>query len=90
MGLGQKSNKILIPQAGAAMEKFKGESAAEIGLNVYEGYYWGDVPSRQCGAVGGHMVKKMIQAYEQQLAQQSGVMPNANATTFTNFTNTQS
>ena len=69
MGLGQKRNKLIIPQAGAAMEKFKGEVAAEMGLNVYEGYYWGDVPSRVCGAVGGHMVKKMIEAYEQQLAQ---------------------
>lgn len=72
MGQGQKTNRILIPQAQAAMEKFKQETAAEVGLNVTEGYYWGDIPSRQCGAVGGHMVRKMIQQYEQQLAGSGG------------------
>ncbi|TDA65661.1 MAG: alpha/beta-type small acid-soluble spore protein [Clostridia bacterium] len=71
MGQGQKTNRIIVPQARAAMEKFKQESATEIGLNVSEGYYWGDIPSRQCGAVGGHMVRKMIQDYEQRLGGQA-------------------
>lgn len=71
MGQGQKTNRIIIPEARAAMERFKQETANEIGLNVTEGYYWGDVPSRQCGAVGGHMVRKMIQSYEQGLTGQA-------------------
>ncbi|MBC7344362.1 MAG: alpha/beta-type small acid-soluble spore protein [Clostridia bacterium] len=71
MGQGQRTNRLLIPQARAAMEKFKYEMAQEVGLNVMEGSYWGDIPSRQCGAVGGHMVRKMIRSYEEQLANQS-------------------
>jgi len=70
MGQGQKSNKITVPEAQAAMNRFKYETASEVGLNVQDGSYWGDIPSRQCGAVGGHMVRKMIQSYEQQLASQ--------------------
>ncbi|MCR4420794.1 MAG: alpha/beta-type small acid-soluble spore protein [Clostridia bacterium] len=71
MGQGQRSNRIIIPEARAAMDRFKYEMAAEVGLNVGDGSYWGDIPSRQCGAVGGHMVRRMIQAYEQGLAGQT-------------------
>jgi len=67
---GQRRNQILVPQARAAMDQFKYEVAAEIGLNVKPGDYWGDIPARLNGAVGGHMVRKMIQAYQEQLAQQ--------------------
>lgn len=72
VGQGQRSNRVLIPEARAAMDRFKYETANEIGVNVQAGDYWGDLPSRQCGAVGGHMVRKMIQAYEQQLAGTAG------------------
>lgn len=68
MGQGQKSNRISVPGAQAAMDQFKYETAAEVGLNVQRGDYWGNLTSRDCGAVGGHMVRKMIQSYEQQLA----------------------
>ena len=70
MAQGQNSNNILVPQAKKAMDQFKYEVAAEIGLNVKPGDYWGDIPSRLNGAVGGHMVRKMIQSYQEQLAQQ--------------------
>lgn len=70
MAQGQNSNQILVPQAKQAMDQFKYEVASEIGLNVQPGDYWGDIPSRLNGAVGGHMVRKMIQEYQQQLAQQ--------------------
>lgn len=36
---------------------------AEVGVNLKQGYN-GDLTSRQAGSVGGQMVKKMIQAYE--------------------------
>lgn len=67
MAAGQKSNTLVVPQAQKAMDQFKYETAAEVGLN-WTGGYGGDIPSRQWGAVGGHMVKKMVQAYEQNLA----------------------
>ena len=57
------NNKIVVPEAKAAMEKFKMEAASEVGVNLKNGYN-GDLTSRQAGSVGGQMVKKMIQAYE--------------------------
>ena len=57
------SNKTLVPEAKEALEKFKMEAAGEVGVNLTQGYN-GDLTSRQAGSVGGQMVKKMIQSYE--------------------------
>ena len=57
------SRKNLVPQAKEALNKFKMEAASEVGVNLKEGYN-GDLTSKQAGSVGGQMVKKMIQAYE--------------------------
>ena len=59
----KNTNKINVPEARAAMDKFKMEAAAEMGVNLKQGYN-GDLTSRQAGSVGGQMVKKMIEAYE--------------------------
>ena len=59
----KNNNKLNIPEAKAAMNKFKMEAAAEMGINLKDGYN-GDLTSREAGSVGGQMVKKMIQAYE--------------------------
>jgi small acid-soluble spore protein D (minor alpha/beta-type SASP) len=58
-----KSNKLINPNAREAMDRFKMESASEVGVNLKQGYN-GDLTSSQAGSVGGQMVKKMIQAYE--------------------------
>lgn len=60
----RSNNKILVPQAQAAMNQFKMEAAQEVGVNLKEGYN-GDLTSRQAGSIGGQMVKKMIYDYEQ-------------------------
>ena len=52
----KNSNKINVPEARAAMDKFKMEAAAEVGVNLKEGYN-GDLSSREAGSVGGQMVK---------------------------------
>ena len=52
------SNKIVVPEAKEAMNKFKMEAANEVGVNLKEGYN-GDLTSRQAGSVGGQMVNKM-------------------------------
>ena len=59
----KSNNQINIPEARAAMDKFKMEAASEVGVNLKEGYN-GDLTSREAGSVGGQMVKKMIEAYE--------------------------
>ena len=60
------SNKIMVPTAREAMNKFKMEAANEVGVNLKEGYN-GELTSKQAGSVGGQMVKKMIEAYENNL-----------------------
>ena len=60
------SNKTLVPEAKEALEKFKMEAANEVGVNLKQGYN-GDLTSRQAGSVGGQMVKKMIESYENSL-----------------------
>ena len=57
------SNHLVNPAARDAMDKFKMEAATEVGVNLKDGYN-GDLTSRQAGSVGGQMVKKMIEAYE--------------------------
>ena len=64
-----RSNKIMVPNAREAMNKFKMEAANEVGVNLNQGYH-GDITARQAGSVGGQMVKKMIEAYENNLQQQ--------------------
>ena len=57
------NNKSLVPEAKEALNKFKMEAANEVGVNLKQGYN-GDLTSREAGSVGGQMVKKMIEAYE--------------------------
>ena len=57
--MSNKSNKINVPEARAAMDKFKMEAASEVGVDLKEGYN-GHLTSREAGSVGGQMVKKMI------------------------------
>ena len=62
----KSNNQINVPQAKAAMEQFKMQAAQEVGVNLTNGYN-GHLTSREAGSVGGQMVKKMIEAYEQGL-----------------------
>ena len=57
------SNQPVVPSAREALNKFKMEAAQEVGVNLKQGYN-GDLTSRQAGSVGGQMVKKMIESYE--------------------------
>jgi hypothetical protein len=53
------SSKILVPEARAAMDKFKMEAANEVGVDLKKGYN-GSLTTREAGSVGGQMVKKMM------------------------------
>lgn len=57
------TNNLVNPNAREAMDRFKMEAASEVGVNLKQGYN-GDLTSKQAGSVGGQMVKKMIEAYE--------------------------
>jgi hypothetical protein len=59
----KSNNNAVVPEAREALDKFKMEAAAEVGVNLKDGYN-GDLTSREAGSVGGQMVKKMIESYE--------------------------
>ena len=59
-------SQMAVPEAKAAMNRFKEEVASELGVPLKEGYN-GDLTSRQAGSIGG-MVKKMIMKQEQQMS----------------------
>ena len=62
----KNSNKLNVPEARAAMDKFKMEAASEVGVDLKEGYN-GHLTSREAGSGGGQMVKRMIESYEKNL-----------------------
>ncbi len=59
-------NKTMVPEAREGLNRFKMEAANEVGVNLKQGYN-GDLTSKQAGSVGGQMVKKMIEQYENSL-----------------------
>ena len=67
----RSSNRAAVPEAKAALDKFKYEVASELGVPLKEGSN-GDLTSRQNGSVGGYMVKKMIEQQEKQMSSGSG------------------
>lgn len=64
--MSRSSNKQLVPEAKEALNKFKMEAASEVGVNLKQGYNR-DLTSKEAGSVGGQMVKKMIQEYEENM-----------------------
>ena len=60
------SSKNVVPQAREALDRFKMEAAAEVGVNLKNGYN-GDLTSKQAGSIGGQMFKKMIESYEKNM-----------------------
>ena len=61
-----KSNRVEVPEARAALDRFKTEVASELGVNLKEGYN-GDLTSKEAGSIGGEMVRRMIKSYEEGL-----------------------
>ena len=57
-------SKISVPEAKAALDQFKMQAASEVGVNLNQNGYNGDLTARQAGSIGGQMVKKMIESYE--------------------------
>ncbi len=59
-----RTNKMEVPEARAAMDRFKTEVASELGVNLKEGYN-GDLTSKEAGSIGGEMVRRMIKKQEE-------------------------
>lgn len=61
-----KSNRVEVPEAKAALDRFKTEIASELGVNLKEGYN-GDLTSKEAGSIGGEMVRRMIKKQEEEM-----------------------
>ncbi|CUQ11318.1 small, acid-soluble spore protein, alpha/beta type [Clostridium baratii] len=59
------SNRVIVPEAKKGLSAFKNEVARELGVPFSD--YNGDLSSKQCGSVGGEMVKRMVEQYENSL-----------------------
>lgn len=57
-------NELLVPRAQRAMEQFKEETAQEMGIEL-----GADQTARDNGAVGGEMVKRLIELGQQSLGE---------------------
>ena len=57
--MANSSNKIVVPNAREAMDRFKMEAAGEVGVSLKQGYN-GELTSKQAGSIGGQMVKNVL------------------------------
>ena len=64
--MASKTNRVEVPEAKAAMNRFKTEVASELGVNLKEGYN-GDLTSKEAGSIGGEMVRRMIKKQEESM-----------------------
>lgn len=62
------SNKLVVPEAKAALDQMKVEIANELGIQNYESIDKGNLSSRENGYVGGNMTRKLVEAAQQQLS----------------------
>lgn len=62
------SNRIVVPEARAALNQMKLEIANEFGLHNYENIDKGNLSSRENGSVGGEMTKRLVQSAQNQLS----------------------
>lgn len=62
-----RTNRVEVPEAKEALNRFKQEVASEIGVPLKEGYN-GDLTSAQAGSIGGEMVRKMIRSQEEKMS----------------------
>lgn len=67
-GQSRSSNQIVVQQASSALEQLKYEVAQELGIQIPQDGYYGYMATRDTGAIGGHMVRRLVQIAEQQLS----------------------
>ncbi|CAG7611116.1 Small, acid-soluble spore protein C [Paenibacillus solanacearum] len=67
-GQSRSSNQLVVPQATAALEQMKYEVAQELGIQIPQDGYYGFMATRDTGAIGGHITRRLVQIAEQQLS----------------------
>ena len=79
-----RSNKPVNPGAENALDRMKLEVASELGIaDQVRSQGWATMTSADCGRVGGHMVRKMIEQYESGIGTTSGATSSTTSGTLT-------
>lgn len=66
MARNNNNNQTLVPEAKAALKTFRDQVASEFGID-FSGYN-GDKTARECGSVGGEMVRRLIEQAERSMS----------------------
>ena len=68
--MARRKRQTVVPEARPALDRLKCEVAGELGLtDKIKRVGWGDMTSRECGLVGGNMVRRMIRYAEEKMSQ---------------------
>jgi len=67
-GQSRSSNTLVVPQASAALNQMKYEVAQELGIQIPQDGYYGNMATRDAGSLGGYITRKLVQIAEQQLS----------------------
>ncbi|MED4600173.1 alpha/beta-type small acid-soluble spore protein [Paenibacillus validus] len=70
-GRSRSNNQLVVQQAASALEQLKYEVAQELGIQVPQDGYYGYMATRDTGAIGGHITRRLVQIAEQQLSGQA-------------------
>lgn len=65
------SNILLVPQAQQALDQLKFEVAQELGIQIPQDGYYGNMMTRETGRIGGNITRRLVQIAQQQLAGQA-------------------
>ncbi|CAI6030121.1 alpha/beta-type small acid-soluble spore protein [Cohnella sp. JJ-181] len=62
-----RRNQLVVPECRAALEQLKFEIAQELGIQLSQDGYYGNLLTREAGLIGGNITKRLVQIAEQQL-----------------------
>ncbi|MWV44602.1 small, acid-soluble spore protein, alpha/beta type [Paenibacillus sp. HJL G12] len=63
-----RSNNLVVPQARTALQQMKMEAAQELGVQIPQDGYYGNMTSRETGSLGGYITKRLVQMAEQSMS----------------------
>lgn len=62
-----RNNQLVVPQARAALEQMKYEVAQELGIQIPQDGYYGNMATRDAGSLGGYITRRLVQIAQEQL-----------------------
>jgi hypothetical protein len=64
----RSSNALIVPQASQALQQLKYEVAQELGIQIPQDGYYGNMTTRDTGTIGGNITRRLVQIAEQQIS----------------------